>query len=159
MLEQLNKTEVELLIKSIQSGPSQVVGFEPDGQNQKCFEMGWAAAKEQIWSVLNTIKASREEAAHPEQVCGIELHSEPVKSWLLYALVAQGDTGISIHDHPFQEHIRCLFSDETLDLPVLADELYVQGIVSLRAAEIMYLSSSIRRMIQNCITENRQPTW
>ncbi|WP_240224629.1 hypothetical protein [Rheinheimera hassiensis] len=60
MVNQLNKAELESLIEAIRRGPSQVIGFDRGGQNQKDFEMGWNAAKDQVWSALCAIKSKQE---------------------------------------------------------------------------------------------------
>lgn len=89
----------------------------------------------------------------------IGLHEEPVKSWLINTLMSCGEAGLSVHDQNIQDEMRKIFFDDTLTLEILCEELYQQGIVSIRGLEWAYLSKSIHHLLSRCIEENRPPTW
>ncbi len=89
----------------------------------------------------------------------LALHDEPVKSWLIQTLLNCDDQGLSVHSAELQRQIRDIFADDSLELPALADDLYRQGIVSIKALEWMYIAASTRQILNNCIEENRQPIW
>ena len=44
--------EYQAVVDAIRKGPEQVIGFERNGAQQKAFEMGWNAAKEQVWAAI-----------------------------------------------------------------------------------------------------------
>lgn len=85
----------------------------------------------------------------------IALHDEPAKSWLLHHLLNTEEKP-SIHDSVIEAHVRTIAGDPTLELPVLVDELYREGLVSLYAMEHMYLHSIIRDTLLRNIAEHQE---
>lgn len=47
--------QLATLIEAIRKGPPPVVGFERNGQSQQAFDMGWNAAKDQIWRQIQAL--------------------------------------------------------------------------------------------------------
>ena len=48
----MNEEQLKALINTIRQFPPQVIGFDANGDEQKIFNKGWIAAKEQIMGHL-----------------------------------------------------------------------------------------------------------
>lgn len=48
----MSNEQLAALIDAIRKGPPPVIGFDHNGPSQKAFDMGWNAAKDQIWAQL-----------------------------------------------------------------------------------------------------------
>lgn len=84
----------------------------------------------------------------------VELHSEPAKNWLLHHLLNTAEKP-SINDEYIQSQVRAISGDASLELPVLVDELYREGLVSLMALEFMYLHTITHGTLMRRIEEAR----
>ncbi|MND27435.1 hypothetical protein D3C80_179010 [compost metagenome] len=51
----MNNEQLAALIEAIRKGPPPVVGFDHNGPSQDAFNMGWNAAKDQVWAQLQAL--------------------------------------------------------------------------------------------------------
>lgn len=51
----LSREQLSTLSATIRKGPASVIGFERNGTSQVAFDMGWNAAKEQVWVQLQAL--------------------------------------------------------------------------------------------------------
>lgn len=51
----MSNEQLAALIDAIRQGPSPVIGFDHNGPSQDAFNMGWNAAKDQVWIKLQAL--------------------------------------------------------------------------------------------------------
>ncbi len=51
----MKKEQLAALIEAIRKGPEPVIGFDQNGPSQRAFDMGWNAAKDQVWAQLKAL--------------------------------------------------------------------------------------------------------